>query len=63
MFAIHVLLHGVGFYVIAYRAHVHINVFFMALHVSLGVVASARVRASNAGQNSSPSFLKPRPLP
>ena len=62
MFAIRFLLHGVGFYVITYRAHVHINVF-MALHVSLVVVASARVRASNAGQNSSPSLFKPRPLP
>ena len=53
---------GVGFYVIAYRAHVHID-FFIALHVSFVVVASARVRACNAGKKSSPSFLRARPFP
>ena len=35
LFATRFLLHGVGFYVIAYRAHVHINVLWHCMFRSL----------------------------
>ena len=50
--------HGISLYKVraASIGRMCIYSFFMALYVSLVVVASAHVRARNAGQKSAPSF-------